>query len=61
MNSYMNTSIKAAIGYLRAFEQGMKLAAAKDDGQISKDESKLLKRLNKATERYISELEDMTE
>ena len=57
MNTYMDTSIKACIGYLRAFEQTMKLSATKDDGQVSKDEAKLLKRLNKLTDKYITELE----
>ena len=57
MNTYMDSSIKAAIGYLKAFEQGMRLAAMKDDGQISKEEAKILKRLEKATNKYIDELE----
>ena len=57
MNTYMDTSIKACIGYLRAFEQTMKLSATKDDVQVSKDEAKLLKRLNKLTDKYITELE----
>ena len=57
----MDTSIKACIGYLRAFEQSMKMAAMKDDARISKGEEKMLKRLNKATERYIRELEDLSD
>ena len=61
MNTYMQTSIKACIGYLKSFEQGMKVAAMRDDGLVSKDEAKLLKRLSKATDRYIDELEDMME
>ncbi len=61
MNTYMDSSIKAAIGYLKAFEQGMRLAAMKDDGQISKEEAKILKRLEKATNKYIDELEYMIE
>ena len=59
MNVYMDNSIEAAIGYLKAFEQTMKLASMKDDGQVSKDEAKLLKRLNKATDKYIDELESL--
>lgn len=61
MNAYMENSIKACIGYLKSFEQGMKVAAMRDDGLISKDEAKLLKRLNKLTDKYIDELEDMVE
>ena len=59
MNSYMETSVKACIGYLRAFEQGMRLSAMKDDGQVSKEEAKILKRLDKLTDKYITELEYM--
>ena len=33
----------------------------KDDGQISKEEAKILKRLEKATNKYIDELEYMIE
>ncbi|MBQ8111519.1 MAG: hypothetical protein IJ124_15330 [Clostridia bacterium] len=60
-NTYMNTSLKACIGYLRAFEQSMKLAAMKDDGQVDKVEEKQLKQLNKATDKYIRELEGLVD
>ena len=57
----MEASVKACVGYLRAFEQGMKVAAVKDDGQVSRDEARLLKKLNRATDRYIKHLERMAE
>ena len=57
MNTYMNLTAKAAIGYLKAFEQSMKVSAMKDDGLISKQEDKELKKLNKLTEKYIDQLE----
>ncbi len=59
MNTYIQMSIKTCIGYLDSFKQGMRMAAMKDDGAISREEEKLLKRLNKATEKYQRELSDM--
>ncbi len=59
MNTYMEMSIKACIGYLDSFTQAIRMAALKDDGTVSKDEEKMLKRLNKATDRYKRELEDL--
>ena len=56
MNTYMSMTIKAAIGYLEAFEQAMKVAAMKDDAVTSKQEEKVLKKLNKITDKYIDEL-----
>ncbi|MBQ3269669.1 MAG: hypothetical protein IJH09_07090 [Clostridia bacterium] len=59
MNTYMSMTIKAAIGYLEAFEQAMKVAAMKDDAVTSKQEEKVLKKLNKITDKYIDELENL--
>ena len=55
----MSMTIKAAIGYLEAFEQAMKVAAMKDDAVTSKREEKVLKKLNKITDKYIDELENL--
>ena len=57
MNSYMQMTVKAAIGYLQAFEQNMKAASLQDDGMTSKQEEKELKKINKLTEKYIEDLE----
>lgn len=59
MNTYIDANIKACIGYLQAFQQSVKMAAMKDDGKIDRNEEKVLKRLNKATEKYIRELDDL--
>jgi len=59
MNTYMEMSIKACVGYLDSFVQGMKVAALKDDGIVSREEEKILKKLNKATEKYKRELETL--
>lgn len=61
MNTYMQMSIRACIGYLDSFKQTMRLAALKDDGIITRDEEKILKRLNKATDRYERELSELIE
>lgn len=59
MNSYMEMSIKACIGYLDSFVQGMRVAALKDDSIVSRDEEKILKKLNKTTEKYKRELDSL--
>ena len=59
MNSYMDATVKAAIGYLQAFKQSMKMAAMKNDGDIDRQEEKILKKLNKITDRYIDDLENL--
>lgn len=59
MNQHMNLTVKAAIVYLKAFEQSMRVSAMKDDGAVDKQEEKDLKRLKKLTDKYIDELEGM--
>ena len=59
MNNYLETSIRSAIGYLGTFEQAVKMAALKDDGEVTKDEEKLIKKLAKATQKYRDELESL--
>ncbi len=56
MNEYMKRHLDSAVGYLRVFQDSMRLAAMKDDGLTDKREQKLLKRLNRATEKYIARL-----
>ena len=56
MNVYMQATVKAAVGYLKAFKQSIEMASRRDDGQIDKSENKTLKRIYKATDRYIDEL-----
>jgi len=41
----------------KTFFQSCEMAAMKDDGQISKDEAKQLKKLKIATEQFCKELE----
>jgi len=44
---------------LKNFEVGCELAATKDDGSISREEEKQLKRIKKATDKYRKELESI--
>lgn len=57
MNAQMNLTVKAAIVYLKAFEQSMRVSAMKDDGLVDREEEKALKKLGKLTDKYIKELE----
>ncbi len=59
MNTFMNTNIKATCGYLKAFEQSLKMSAMRDDGQLDRQEEKLLKKVNSLTEKYIRSLENL--
>ncbi len=59
MNTFMNTNIKATCGYLKAFVQSLRMSAMRDDGQMDKQEEKLLKKVNALTDKYIRNLEDL--
>lgn len=57
MNTYITTQITNMQIMLKTFEQSCKMAAMQDDGKISRDEEKKLKRIHEATTRYKEELE----
>ena len=59
MNTYMKAQIDNMISTLKIFQSSCELSATKDDGQIDKDEAKALKTINKATERFIKEIESL--
>lgn len=59
MNDYMDSYITGAIIYLKSFKQSLRMAALKKDGYIDKDEQKVLDKANKATDKYIKELEKL--
>lgn len=59
MNDYMDSYITGAITYLKTFKQSLHMAALKKDGYIDKDEQKVLDKANKATDKYIKELEKL--
>ena len=47
--------------YLSAFMESCRAAALQDDGVVSKEEEKVLKRLEKACEKFRTELNKVTE
>lgn len=60
MNSYINAQIVNMKAMVKTFEQSCKMAALRDDGAISKEEEKVLKKISVATARFIKDLEDIT-
>lgn len=59
MNDYIKAQIFNMTTMVKTFEQGCKMAAMKNDGTIDKTEEKQLKKINKATQRFIKELESI--
>ena len=57
MNHYIHAQILNMQAMAETFFQSCEMAAMKDDGQISKDEAKQLKKLKIATEQFCKELE----
>ena len=59
MNSYINAQIINMIAMTKTFEQSCKMAAMRDDGKISKEETKQLKKISNATQKFLKELESL--
>lgn len=59
MNHYMNAQIMNMKAMIKTFQQSCKMAATQDDGTISREEEKLLKKINIAAERFSKELENL--
>lgn len=59
MNDYMSSYISGAITYLKAFKQSLHMSALRNDGRIDRNEQKTLDKVNKATDKYIRELEKL--
>lgn len=57
MNHYIYAQILNMQAMAKTFEQSCELAATKDDGKISKDEAKQLKRIRAAVETFCKELD----
>ena len=57
MNTYMDAQITNMITIVKTFEASCTMAATENDGHINSAEAKLLKKINKAAERFIQELE----
>lgn len=56
MNQYIENQISNMVTIVKTFEQSCKMSALKNDGIIEKDEQRQLDKINKATERFISDL-----
>lgn len=55
-NTYLETQIINQINMVESFKQSCKLASLKDDGVISKDEQKILDKIQKESDLYIKNL-----
>ena len=59
MNDYINAQIMNMKLITQTFKQSCQMAAIKNDGQIDKNEEKVLKKINAAAERFIKELDNI--
>lgn len=57
MNSYIKAQILNITTMTKTFEQACEMAAIKDDGQISREEEKQLKKIKTASQKFRKELE----
>lgn len=57
MNTYIQAQILNMITVTKTFEQACDLAALKDDGAISPQEQKQLKKIKTASQKFRKELE----
>ena len=55
MNDYMKNQIKTMIVSVQTFQNGIRISALEDDGTIDKDEEKIIKKAQKASEQYEKE------
>ncbi len=60
MNLYIQMQIKNMISSLDLFLNGCRMASTKDDGIIDREEARLLKKIENATDIYRRELEKLT-
>lgn len=60
MNPYIATQIFNAQAMAKNFEQACQQAAKQDDGKISKDEEKILKKIQTITNKFISDLDKLS-
>ncbi len=57
MNSYIRAQILNITTMVKTFEQACELAAMKDDGKLSREEEKQLKKIKAASQKFRKELE----
>jgi len=59
MNYHIDAQVMNMKAIVKTFEQSCRMAATKDDGKVSPDEEKVLKKINAASQRFIKELEKL--
>ena len=59
MNDHMRLQIKTMLVSIDTFRNGLKIGAMKDDGVIDKNEKKILKKAEKASEQYAVKLKKL--
>lgn len=57
MNTYIHAQILNMQAMAKTFGQSCQLAATKDDGKVSKEEAKQLKRIQAAIDQFCRELD----
>ena len=59
MNSYIKAQILNITTMTKTFEQACEMVAMKDDGKISREEEKQLKKIKAASQKFRKELESI--
>lgn len=59
MNHYIKAQIINMKAMVKTFQQSCRMATAQDDGTVSREEEKLLKKINAAATSFIKELDKL--
>lgn len=60
-NTYITAQIKNMLSVTTVFQQSCRMAALEDDNSVDKQEEKILKAIEGATEKYRKQLEKILE
>lgn len=52
MNRFMKSQVDSALLTLKALSQSLEMSALKDDGEISREETKQIKKIRKAISKF---------
>ncbi|MPM26568.1 hypothetical protein SDC9_73072 [bioreactor metagenome] len=56
MNTHIDAQCKNMIAIVKTFEHSCEMAAIQDDGKISRDEEKILRKIKASTQKFMLEL-----
>ena len=59
MNEHMKLQIKTMLVSIETFRNGMKIGAMKDDGIIDRCETEIIRKAEKASEKYAARLKKL--